>query len=234
MTLRGRHTQEALVELASVVLQDKTLSDVLDHVAAIAKRAIPGADEVSMTLVRDDRGFTAAYTGQLALDADELQYARGFGPCLDAGRAGVMIHIVDMREETRYPDYASHVLERGVLSSLSLPLPVQDRSIGALNIYSRTERAFDEESIEVGTTIAGFVAVAVANAREYVEAAAYAAQMRDAMVSRAAIEQAKGILMAQRGCTADDAFAILVKTSQDTNRKLRDVAAALVETTQRG
>jgi len=48
------------------------------------------------------------------------------------------------------------------------------------------------------------------------------------MESRAVIEQAKGIIMGDRRCGADEAFAILTKISQDSNRKLRDVAAALV------
>jgi AmiR/NasT family two-component response regulator len=52
--------------------------------------------------------------------------------------------------------------------------------------------------------------------------------MYAAMESRAVIEQAKGIIMGERRCTADDAFALLTKVSQDSNRKVRDVAAALV------
>jgi AmiR/NasT family two-component response regulator len=57
--------------------------------------------------------------------------------------------------------------------------------------------------------------------------------MQAAMESRAVIEQAKGIIMGDRRCTADEAFRILRKLSQDTNRKVRDVAAALVARTQR-
>ncbi|MEV1154850.1 ANTAR domain-containing protein [Micromonospora chokoriensis] len=53
--------------------------------------------------------------------------------------------------------------------------------------------------------------------------------MQTAMRSRAVIEQAKGIIMGERRCTADEAFAILAKASQDPNRKLRGVAATLVE-----
>jgi response regulator NasT len=47
---------------------------------------------------------------------------------------------------------------------------------------------------------------------------------------RALIEQAKGILMARQGIDADDAFAMLRRHSQDTGRKVADVAAAIVET----
>jgi GAF domain-containing protein len=232
MTTEPDHVRDALAELAGLVLLDQTLETVLERVAHIAKQVVPGADEVSMTLVEGEHPFTAAFTGQLALDADEMQYARGYGPCLDAGRGGVVILVPDMRSEPRYPDYALHAFERGVLSSLSLPLPVQGKSIGALNIYSRKPHAFDDESVDVGTRIAGYVAVAVANVRHVTKAAALADQMQEAMQSRAAIEQAKGILMTQRHCTPEEAFALLVKLSQDSNRKLRDVAAALVDTTQ--
>lgn len=56
-----------------------------------------------------------------------------------------------------------------------------------------------------------------------------AAQMTQAMQSRAVIEQAKGILIGQRRRDADEAFNILVGLSQNSHRKLRDVAKALIE-----
>ncbi len=56
-----------------------------------------------------------------------------------------------------------------------------------------------------------------------------ARQMREAMASRAVIEQAKGIVMAQLRCTPDEAFLRLSKMSRNTNQKLRDIAATLVE-----
>jgi PAS domain S-box-containing protein len=46
-----------------------------------------------------------------------------------------------------------------------------------------------------------------------------------AAASRAQIEQAKGVLMAAYGISADRAFEILVWRSQETNVKVRDVAA---------
>lgn len=52
--------------------------------------------------------------------------------------------------------------------------------------------------------------------------------LREAMASRAIIEQAKGIVMASARCDADHAFELLVQQSQHENRKLRDVAAEVV------
>jgi hypothetical protein len=114
-----------LTALLSLRLGEGELQQVLDRLVGIAKDALDGADEVSITLVRDDKPWTAAYTGRLALDADEMQYERGYGPCIDAGISGTVLHVPDMREESRWPDYAAVVVPRGVLSSLSVPLPLQ-------------------------------------------------------------------------------------------------------------
>jgi len=83
-------------------------------------------------------------------------------------------------------------------------------------------------------TFAGYAAVALANAHLYDTTANLAQQMQAAMDSRAVIEQAKGIIMGDRRCTADEAFAILTRLSQDSNRKLRDIAAALVDRAAEG
>ena len=118
-------------------------------------------------------------------------------------------------------------------SSLSIPLPVQETVTGALNIYSRTPHAFDEQTLEMATAFAGYAAVAVANAQLYETAAALASQMQQAMESRAVIEQAKGLIMGQRRCTPEEAFQLLTQASSRSNRKLRDVAADLIASTQR-
>jgi GAF domain-containing protein len=218
-----------LADLLSIRLGGAELSHVLRRVADIAKGALPGADEVSITLVRDERPWTAAYTGQLALDADEIQYERGYGPCVDAGVTGTLLRVDDMRVETRWPEYVTGVLPRGVLSSLSIPLPLQTEVVGALNCYSRRSAAFDAAATETGVELAGHVAVAVVNAMGYIDAAALAHHMQQAMVTRAVIEQAKGIVMAQNRCDAETAFGILRRASQSRNVKLRDLAADLVE-----
>jgi GAF domain-containing protein len=218
---------EALLELAAIVYSGETLQSVLDRVVHVAERAL-GADSVSVTLIRDEVPFTAAYTGQLALDADELQYERGYGPCVDAGRAGLVLRVPDMRREDRWPGYAAAVSARGVLSSLSVPLPIQDKYIGALNIYSGEPDAFGDDDVAAGQTIAAYAAVAVHNAQTFTKAGELARDLTKAMESRAVIEQAKGIVMHERRCTADEAFALLSRVSQEANIKLRDIAAEMV------
>ena len=220
-------------DLTLVVLAGRDLSEVLSEVTAIAAAGVPGAESTSITLVRGDRAYTAAHFGEMSLAADELQYQEDAGPCLDAGRGGVVLRVDDMREEQRWPRYVTRVLDTGVRSSLSVPLPYQGSTVGALNIYSGQPRAFaTAESLAAGMQVAEAIAVAVGNADAHAQLADHARNMRMAMESRAVIEQAKGVLMAQRHVDAEQAFEILREASQRYNRKLRDIAVGIVGSTQ--
>jgi GAF domain-containing protein len=217
---------EAFGRLGRIKLGETDLKGVLDEVAHLAKRTIPGAEEVSVTLISETDASTAAYTGQLALNLDDWQYGKGYGPCLDASSTATTLSVPDMATEQRWPDWAGLALTAGVHSSLSIGLPVHEQITGALNVYA-TE-AVDDDAIVLGQTFAGYAAVALANVHLYDAQANLAQQMQAAMQNRAVIEQAKGIIMGSRHCSADEAFALLTQLSQQTNRKLREVASALV------
>lgn len=224
---------DVLAQLAGIVLADETLAGVLSKVAELAKQVIPSADEVSLTLVRPGRSETAAYTGVMAMQADERQYGLDAGPCLDSARGGELIYISDMRTEDRWPEYSPEAVRVGAISSMSIPLPIQEDLVGALNVYSRSPYAFSDRDMAAGEAFAAFAAVAVGNANTVASTAETAEQLRTAMASRAVIEQAKGLVMARGGISPEEAFAVLVRASQRENRKLRDLCADLVERTQR-
>jgi GAF domain-containing protein len=141
----------------------------------------------------------------------------------------VQLRIDDMRTEARWPDYTVKVVEVGARSSLSTPLPYQGTTIGALNIYATRPGAFaSAAAAEAAREVAEAIAVAVANADAHARLGEQARNMELAMQSRAVIEQAKGVLMAQRGVDAEGAFELLRDASQRYNRKLRDIATGIV------
>jgi AmiR/NasT family two-component response regulator len=108
-------------------------------------------------------------------------------------------------------------------------VPLQREVTAALNIYSVGEDAFDDDAVALASTFGAYAGVALANMHLYEAQGQVAEQLQVAMQSRAVIEQAKGILMGQRRCSAEEAFNALVLLSQAANRKLRDVAQELVD-----
>ncbi len=217
-------------DLAQVVLAGRDLSDVLNDITKVARRATPAAEAMSITLIRGEKAFTAAYDAQMALDADELQYERGYGPCLDAGLAGQIMLIDDMTAEERWPDYTRHAAAHGIGSSLSSPLPFQSATIGALNSYAGRPHAFGEDDVAAAEQVASWIALAIGNAEAAARTSDELEHLRIAMQSRAVIEQAKGILIERHRITEQQAFTLLTHASQRSNVKLRDVADELVRT----
>jgi response regulator NasT len=53
-------------------------------------------------------------------------------------------------------------------------------------------------------------------------------QAKSALEDRKVVEQAKTILMQQRGCSEDDAYVLLRRTAMNQNRKIADLARSLV------
>lgn len=202
--------------MGRIKLSEADLDGVLAEVADLAKRTIPGADEVSVTLIRNRSAHTAAFTGDLALALDEWQYERGHGPCLDAAASTRSLLVVDMTAEQRWPDWARRAVQAGVHSSLSVGLPFQESATGALNIYAGKPDAFDDDGVALAQTFAGYAAIPLANANVYDIQANLARHLQTAMENRAAIEQAKGIVMADRRCSPEEAFQVLSRLSQDT------------------
>ncbi|MEV0881549.1 GAF and ANTAR domain-containing protein [Micromonospora echinofusca] len=219
---------EALAALGRIRLDEVELDDVVRRVAELANRTVPGSAHVSVALIQADANRAIAYTSDLARELDDWQYQRDDGPCLDAAVSAVSVSLPDMSDEQRWPEWAAQARAAGIGSSLSIGLPIQEAVTGALNLYATSTHAFDHAAIELAEEFAAYAAVALANAHLYDSTAVPARQMQEAMRSRAVIEQAKGIIMGERRCSADEAFTLLAKLSQDTNRKLREVAEALV------
>jgi GAF domain-containing protein len=223
----------AFAELSKIMLGAQPLSETLSRVAELAKQTIPGAAEVSVTLMQDGTVTSVSFTGPLAVQLDERQYEAGFGPCMEAALSGATIPIDDTAHSGTYPDFGRIAVRHGITHTMSIGLPVERRTVGALNVYGTGEGPFDETTAELATAFASYAAVAVANAGLYASTATLAGNLQKALDSRAVIDQAKGILMGGHHCSPDAAFDLLVRQSRDTNRKLRDIAQDIVDDVQR-
>jgi GAF domain-containing protein len=187
----------AFAELGKLVLGNQSLDETLRYVAELARQTIPEVDEVSVTLMDGGTAKTAVFTGSLAVQLDERQYETGFGPCLDAAVTGETI-IVDMADSSDYyTDFARTCRRSGITHTASVGLPIPQRVVGALNLYSSAANPPDQKSMTWVQGFAVYAGVALTNAALYASTAELADQMRAAMRSRAVIEQAKGILMAR-------------------------------------
>ena len=216
-----------LLTLTGLVLTQGDLGETLGELCRVATRAVPGAEGASVTTFSEGRPSAIA-SDDWAKGFDELQYTEHEGPCLDAYRTGNAFRVRDLDAESRWPSYCPKAVEQGARSMVSIPLAAEGSNVGALNLYAPKPDAFDADIMSVAEIVAAHVGLAIQVAAAMFGHRDLHEQLSEAIKSRAVIEQAKGILMADRRCSADKAFEVLTKLSQNSNRKLRDVAAAIV------
>jgi GAF domain-containing protein len=233
-TEQGDQPPPAFRELGRIVPGDDPLGAVLWRVLELAQQVIPELAEVSVCLVEDGGPRTLVSTGPLARHLEERQYEAGFGPCTDAAATGSTIRVDTAGSTQAYPDFARMAAADGVTHILSVGLPVRQRVVGGLNLYSTDAAGFSEDSVALAETFAAYSAVAVANLPLSESTAERSQRLETALRTRAVIEQAKGIVMARQYCTADEAFGVLQRLSVSRDERLADLAAQLVAMTQAG
>jgi GAF domain-containing protein len=218
-----------LAQLSGVVVAATDLRSALTEVTRLSTAVVPRCDGVSVTLRERGIPVAGAADDAWAVELDTVQVIEQEGPCLDCTREGSVIRVRDLAEDGRFPTYGPRAAGLGARSAVSVPLTNDGLAVGALNFYSRGVDAFDTDDMALMMVLGAHAALALQVAAAYYSSHELAAQLQEALAGRAVIEQAKGILIGQRRCSPDEAFAILARLSQTSNRKLRVVARALVD-----
>lgn len=222
---------DALDTFKAMLLEGRELSSILQTVCSEVKSAVPGADMVGVTVLDEggEHPETMASTDPRVNDVDADQYRADQGPCLEAARTRHMVRVRVSEAEVRWPRFASSVSDIGVESYLSAPLTLDNEHLGALNIYGYEDHAFNDIDEALVRLFVTAIEGAVWISRRAAAAQQEADGLTTAMKTRAGIEQAKGIVMALRGCSSEEAFDILATQSQHRNVKVSEIARSLIE-----
>lgn len=223
---------EALDQLRSATSAEETLEAVLGRLARTAVIALLDADAVSVTRIDTPDPVTIVATDDTVLDIDAQQYAANRGPCLEAAHSRAPVRAVIGEHTDQWPEFGTSAQLAGIRAYLSVPVIVDGDGpgelVGSFNVYSYRAEAFDPFDEKLMRLLTTAASAAISNSRRWLSAAAKVGQLEAALMSRAEIDQAKGMLMAMHNITADDAFFRLVEISQRTGTKLHRVAQTLI------
>jgi len=114
---------------------------------------------------------------------------------------------------------------------LSIPLLLQGKAIGVLNIQHRKPHAHSARETRLLTTIGLLVAGAIEHAwlvQESARKSRVIAGLEEDLKTRKAVEQAKGHLMDSKGWTEAEAFRWIQKESMAQRKTMREIAEAVL------
>jgi transcriptional regulator with GAF, ATPase, and Fis domain len=199
--------------------EDDTVEHTLGLVVRGAIQTVPHVEQAGISLVeRGGRVRSAAPSSDSVRELDELQNELREGPCLDSIWEEQRTIVEDMAQaHDRWPRYAEAARERGFGALMSFQLFAERGSAGALNLYSGEPNVFDESTADAGRLFAAQAALVLHGAQQV-------QGLHLALDNRDVIGQAKGILMERFGIGQQQAFSMLVESSQNTNMKLVKVA----------
>lgn len=217
--------------LQEMVLTSGDVSTFLQELAALASSSLSttaGTLHCGVTVVRHRKPTAAASSDERARSLDELQNGFDDGPCLTAMRRHETVLVQDTRREQRWPEYIGEAAEQGIGLILAIPMELNGGGEAVVNLYAEKPGSLSPSDIATAQNF-------VANASKSLQLALKLARLRGtsddlaaAMKSRAVIDMAVGVIMAQNRCTHDQAITELTRYSSARDMKLRETAAAVV------
>lgn len=224
-------------KLHQAVADSVDVVEFLNDLATITVEVLsaPGREVFcGVTLLRPKKVGTVASSSEQAQYLDEVQYRFEDGPCLTAAWQEHEVYIPDVRELQPDSRYRQAMEEQGVLSVLAVPIILPEDTYSALNLYSDRQDAFDVLARRYAHRFAREAANSLRVATRLATLVDTGINLRAAMESRAAIDTAVGIIMAQNTCSQEQAISILSTAASNRNIKLRDLAQKLITSTATG
>jgi GAF domain-containing protein len=220
---------DRLAEVAQLIKEDEIPDDTLRRLTALGVELVPGGAAAAVTIAADRGGLTFAASDQRLDELHRLQFDTGDGPVVETLRHNEPRRIDDTTAEHRWPAFCRAATRAGLCSFLALPLRTDRRPAGAVALYGRDPDVFRGAAHDIALLFAAQGGAAVHNASLYGACRRMVDNLHAGLESRAVIEQAKGVLRAELGISPAEAFHLMSRFSQNTNQRVRKIAAGLVQ-----
>jgi GAF domain-containing protein len=226
---REQALAETFVRLADTMVDDYDVVDLLDQLVNACVHVL-GVTAAGL-LLDDQKGNLAL----VASSSNETRLLELFvlqsneGPCLDCVRTGIPVSSGDLDQEAdRWPSFVPAARSAGFRSVAAMPLRLRDQTIGGLNLFMDTPHLVPDADRRLAQALADVATIGILQQRSLHRSHVLSEQLQNALTSRIAIEQAKGVLAERNGLTMDAAFEALRRHARDHNLKITAVAHDVV------
>jgi GAF domain-containing protein len=212
------------------LLTEQTAHDAVNGLAEIARDIIGAAEGAGVSIIdTDGTRISVGATDPDVLEADDLQYELGQGPCITAWSLGEPVYIADTRTDDRFPRWTPAVGPLGVRSCLSVPLLNTPAGLGAMKIYSTTADAFTDEDRRLLTNLARSAATLLGHIQANDTPQRISNDVKASLAERDTIGVARGILMERLDLDRQAAMNHLIGLATDANTTIATMAARITE-----
>ncbi len=224
-------TFDTLSKFMRTLLAPYEVVSALDELVARTNEAL-GLAGSGVSLIGEDGSLqfaTARPPGIIALEEEQARSQKG--PCVEAARLGEIFAIPDLQDPSivaQWPKYCAVAAEINIAAVVGVPMKIETKTVGALNLFSKDVRPWSAEELAVAQLFADAATVFLLNAATYDKQQVVNEQLLQALHSRAVIEQAKGIIAASQGIDVEQAFRVMRNYARSHHATVASVAEAVV------
>ncbi|MFE4543858.1 GAF and ANTAR domain-containing protein [Arthrobacter sp. NPDC056727] len=230
----GQIPAPTLEQLQDLLLESPGFDDFLLELAVFSasQLAVPDPMLCAISVERDGRLITVASSSESARQMDERQYWFDDGPCLTALREDRMVLVKDLETSERWHQYWQAVTADGVVSVLAVPIDAGPQAAAALNCYARSTSAFDAVTIEAVQSYAAALSRVLRLAIRVHRLTILPEGLHGALQSRAVIDAALSLVMAQTRGSREEAAEVLHRMAQSNRQQLKQIATDILNGAQ--
>ena len=219
----------SFVDLSNELVDDYDVVDMLSqlttHCASLLDISSAGL------LLADGHGVLhlMATSSERTHHLEVFQLQRDEGPCLDCYREQQLVGVADLEgERERWPQFCEAARLAGFRSVHALPMRLKGNVLGTLGLFGEEVGSLEDADLALAQALVHVASVAIVNERAANDRSLVNSQLQQALTSRIAVEQAKGVLAHAGELDMASAFAVLRRYARDHGRKLSEVAAEVV------
>lgn len=222
---------DVLGELCDLVAEMEGLHGVLEGLAELSADRLGRAagSDIECLVILHMRKLPPAMAGsdERVIRLEGIETLLDDGPGLHAVRSGLPV-IVNNAVDARWPGYGLKLAEQGFAGLVAVPLELGARATAVLVFFAADSGVLREPIVLEAMGLADEGRRALSTAVRVAEAELKSENLAAALEHRTAIDLARGILMAQDGCSAQEAFDMLCKASNNRNQKLHALAVEII------
>ena len=224
-------TASTFAELVDTLVGD---FDVIEVLTLLTTRCVELLDAAAAGILLADADghlcVVGASTERIEL-LELFQIQNGEGPGLDSFRTGQPVLHSNLDTNSPWLRFAAECTKAGFASVSAVPLRLKGHTLGCLNMFMSQPRGLPDSDRAVAQALADFASIALVQDQAIRDAEIREGHLQHALNSRIVIEQAKGMIAERNHIEMDDAFSRLRNYARDNNRRLTEVAEAIVATT---
>jgi hypothetical protein len=225
-------SSKAVAEILSAVRAGaRDTADLPGSLVRLCARTLP-VSGAGLALMTDDgpAGTVAASDGG-ALELEELQFALGQGPCVDASRTGRPVLTPELAGAYRsWPQFAAGADAAGLRAVFALPLQVGGIRLGVLDLYRDTAGELSVEELADALSFADAAVQVLLDlqARDTAQGTSPPHPL-DVLDDRAEVHQATGVVSVRAGVGLAQALALLRARAYAEGRPIGDMARDVLD-----